>query len=866
MRRLLIAWTSALRMARRDVLRSRGRSVLVAVMVGTPVLLTVVLSTLVATASVSPKENVAGTMGGAQAIAHLQGGQVRQAPDAGGFSSTEPSADDADAAVRLRALTGARIVPVVTGVGTIQAGAERRSVSVTAVDTRARVVRPMISLDSGRLPRTAGEAVVSPGVVDDHPHGRIDVGTGTGRTVSLRIVGVGRADPYATARSARTIVVFPGVLPGLRPQLPSGLLIDRSSPVTWDEVKQLNKAGYSVESRHVLEHPPTRAEQYPDMLATGTDAGERAVLTIAVTAIVLEVVLLAGPAFAVGVRRQRRELALLAAAGGAPADVRRVVLAQAVVLGMLASLVGAVLGVIASRVAVAVLPSVTRWTFGPFDLSWISIVAALILGSAAALVAAYVPATQVARQEVSAVLAGRRGTVRTRAGWPVLGVALIVVGTVLCFTRGIRSGGEIYVSAATVVIVLGTVLLTPALIGVLGRVGSLLPLTLRLAVRDTVRSRARSAPAIAAVMAAVAGVTTILIATASDGEQSRRDYLFSYPMGTAVVHAAPGDLPQAIGAARAATGGAAFTPLMTASSPSQDTSAADYVDVTVDSDQVSGALVVASPATLRRWGVRLTGAQRDELESGTVLVGDPRMLKSDRVEITATPNEGTAVTRRLGAAVADLGLGKVPQNAEPVIGAAVISPARAAQLQLPTRTDQAIEDPSGPVIDKATQGRLADTLSGIDPNGGGITVERGYDQNVAGIVLLLFGLGGLAVLVGTLSATGLALSDARPDFATLAAVGAAPSTRRRIAAGQAIVLGGVGAVLGVGVGFVPGLALTWPLTTQVFAGGGATRQAPVIDIPWVVLTGLVIGVPALAALLAAATTRSRLTIARRLAQ
>ena len=47
------------------------------------------------------------------------------------------------------------------------------------------------------------------------------------------------------------------------------------------------------------------------------------------------------------------------------------------------------------------------------------------------------------------------------------------------------------------------------------------------------------------------------------------------------------------------------------------------------------------------------------------------------------------------------------------------------------------------------------------------------------IVLLVLGaLGGVLMLGGTLTATFLSLSDARPDLATLAAVGASPRTRR----------------------------------------------------------------------------------------
>ena len=81
--------------------------------------------------------------------------------------------------------------------------------------------------------------------------------------------------------------------------------------------------------------------------------------------------------------------------------------------------------------------------------------------------------------------------------------------------------------------------------------------------------------------------------------------------------------------------------------------------------------------------------------------------------------------------------------------------------------------------------------------------------------LILVGLGGLLMLGGTLTATFLALSDARPDLATLSAVGASPRTRRGVAAAYAVVVGFVGALLGAAVGFIPGIAITYPLTGAV---------------------------------------------------
>ena len=62
--------------------------------------------------------------------------------------------------------------------------------------------------------------------------------------------------------------------------------------------------------------------------------------------LLLETTLLVGPAFAVSAARQRRTLALAASNGATTAQLRRTVLAQALVLGVLAALVGAVVGVL----------------------------------------------------------------------------------------------------------------------------------------------------------------------------------------------------------------------------------------------------------------------------------------------------------------------------------------------------------------------------------------------------------------------------------------------------------------------------------------------------------------------------------------
>jgi putative ABC transport system permease protein len=125
------------------------------------------------------------------------------------------------------------------------------------------------------------------------------------------------------------------------------------------------------------------------------------------------------------------------------------------------------------------------------------------------------------------------------------------------------------------------------------------------------------------------------------------------------------------------------------------------------------------------------------------------------------------------------------------------------------------------------------------------------------------------VLGGTLTATFLALSDARPDFATMGAVGAGPRTRRLVASSYALAIGLVGAVLGAVVGAVPGIAVTYPLTSTSWLAGSTDAHGDAIPdhflaVPWVLVGAVVIGLPLLSAVIVAAATRSRLPMVSRL--
>ena len=152
-------------------------------------------------------------------------------------------------------------------------------------------------------------------------------------------------------------------------------------------------------------------------------------LVLIVVMALIEVVLLAGPAFAVGARKQQRSLALMSATGGTPAQSRRVIIGSAIVLGSAAAL----LGVVARHRG---RPRCScRWCsrrsgayLGPFDVPWLHLVGIAGFGLLSAFLAAVVPAYLASRQDVVAVLAGRRGDRAPSLKSPLLGLVLLGAG------------------------------------------------------------------------------------------------------------------------------------------------------------------------------------------------------------------------------------------------------------------------------------------------------------------------------------------------------------------------------------------------------------------------------------------------------
>lgn len=887
------SWRLALRLARRDLLKHRARAIIALVMVTLPVLAVVAADVLIQTTTVSTSEGISRRLG-TDATAELEAtsAPVQQGGDPTlSWGSTGSPLPRAATLADIEKVIGHRAsLPAPQRSEVLAETAHGREVLVAhQVDPAAPLARGLYRLEGGRWPTATDEVVVNQAVRDRGVGDTLTVVGHDGTRSAYAIVGTFRD---ATTRSTETVVALPGAFAAGSPgDVGPGWLVD-GAPITWPQVQQLNAIGVLVTDRYLATH----ADDYPDPNAYGggVDSTTVQIAALIIVMALIEVVLLAGPAFAVGARKQQRSLALLVASGGTPAQSRRVILAGGVLLGVSSAVVGVIGGIAAGWLLKPLVQRFSADWIGPFDVPWPHLAAVAAFGLVSAFVACLVPAWIASRQNVVAVLAGRRGDAKPVRAFPLLGVVLFAIG-VLMAVAGAHGRGDLTVAWSAVVCVLGMVLLVPVVVALVARLAGRLPLPIRFAARDAVRHRTRTTPAVAAVAATVAGVVALGISTSSDAKQNRETYQPQLVMGDAVVTpmndysfdagAKPAvDWDQVGALVRGSAPGASLTRVVGIEQPG---SADGWLDVQfmapgagsddewIGADNSGSALgtdiVVSDGESLPRQieADVPTAGLASALRAGraAVFTSDRAQAALDQVEVQVQKSDDQGnVTDQHSVTVPATLVYVDPFVAVPARAVLPTAVAERAGLH-PTTVALSVTDLH---LSKAREKDLDAALQDL-PSPAGIYVERGYQAPATDAILkwVLAALGAILMLGGTLTATFLALSDARPDLATLAAVGAAPRTRRGVGAAYTFVVGFVGAVLGMLVGFVPGIAITYPLTadsgaTCGVAGCTAPGAGPFVDIPWLMIGVVVVGLPILTALLVALFTRSRLPMVSRL--
>ena len=833
------ALIAALRIARRDAMRHKARSALVVAMVAIPVLGLSSADVLARTMQLSPGERVTREIGAADvAIQGPGGGTVTQGVDpADGFEPRGKhvltSGSPASVALEARALAmiGAR-GPVATRVVTsalVTANGRLFDSDVYLLDLNNPLTAGIASVTAGHAPTTIDQVGVT-----QHLAKRLDVAIGDSIEVANQPRTVTAVVQDPNALNADTVYASAVSREDNRNPM---LLAATTRPVTWAEVRQLNALGLTVTSRYVAEHPPADAPVInpPNRVTTADRIG---IATVSVGLAVLEVVLLAGAAFAVGARRQRRDLALVAAAGGDTRQVRQIVLAGGLVLGAVGAVVGLGAGIAVARIALPEVSKLANRVPGAFDLRPLELFGILLIGICTGLISSVLPARAAGREDVVLALSGRRGALSTPKRVPAFGLAMVVIGALVA-GHAASHANFWQILGGAVISELGFVFCAPAVVGAAGKLARFLPLAPRLALRDAARHRGRSGPAVAAIMAAIAGSVAVSAYFVSTEHRDRAIYMPQARIGQPVLKLIGGSH---LAQRRAATlavfgrdlGATSVTPVPTAECFVKGCRPL-YLFA---SDTDANTVAVGGVSLLRTLSGRVDPAAEQALMNGSVIAFSAAPARLDRENIKT----GTEyVLRRVPVFRDDVGR----------LGAAVggiASPATAAALHAGTTvTTYVATTPRIPT--QAQADRLNDQLG--DPTAQ-VIIERGYHAGNYSVGLIALAIAAAIVTLGaTAISVGLSMAESKPDLITLAAVGGRPRTRRFLVANQAGSVALLGAIQGVVAGIIPAWAILH-----------AAKAIPFV-MPWMTIAIVVLGIPLLAMLGTGAVAGSRLTLDRR---
>jgi putative ABC transport system permease protein len=529
--------------------------------------------------------------------------------------------------------------------------------------------------------------------------------------------------------------------------------------------------------------------------------------------------------FRIIVAQRTRELALLRAVGASARQVMRAVVAEALAVAVVASLVGVVAGVGFALMLKALMEAVGfGMPEGPLTILPRTIVVAMAVGIVVTLVSAIIPARKaqrvppVAAMRADAARPGRR-PLRTRA---ISGGAVTAIGAGLIGFGLVAGNGSSFalVGFGALVAFLGVSVLAPLFAGpvssIIGR--PLRGITGRLARENAVRQPRRTASTASALMVGVALVTFVSIFAAS----------VKASVGETIDAAFPTDL--AFSSTNLYAGvGPGFVADLDALDETATVSAVKGGEVRIDGDVLGAAGV--DPATigavydpdatidLSDMGSGML-VHEDLLESRGWAVGDVVDVEYPLTGVVPTTVAGTYTDTTFSSIL-------LPASAfDPGTG---IDDATIVFADLADGVDIAAGQAAASTV-------LAD-FANVDMNTKSEQIAE-TEAQVDQLLVLFTGLLGLAILVAVLGITNtLALSivERTREIGLLRAVGMASGQVRRVIRWEAVIIALFGAVLGTTIG----LALGWAVVSSLADQGLGAFTVPFAGLAtWLVVAAL----------------------------
>jgi putative ABC transport system permease protein len=557
---------------------------------------------------------------------------------------------------------------------------------------------------------------------------------------------------------------------------------------------------------------------------------ETIVLALATVGMLL-IALVGVGGFTVLAQRRLRALGMLGAQGAADKNIRLVMRANGVLVGVVGAVVGAVLGLLAWLAYRPTVESSAHHVIGTFQLPWVVIGPSMGLAVLATYFAASRPARSITRVPIVAALSGRPAPPKQVHRSAVPGVVLLIVAGLLLSYSGSSDGngsGALELVVGLVLIIVAVILLAPLCLSLLGRLSRRAPIAVRLALRDLARYRARSGSALAAIsLGVLIGVLVAILA--AQRYANVLDYagpnLASNQVIVYTANGGPGNLGPGgpgTGPGGAITGGnlqsmAASARAIAAGLGSHEVITLETTSATLlhaaAGRQFSGAVYVATPHLLGAFGIKasqvdpaadvltmrpgLSGLSGMQLVYGNYFGangnGPPGATQRNPYPCPKTECVANPVIQEAGA----LPSGTSAPNT-------VVTEGAIHRLGLRVSTSGwLVVAPHDPTAAQITNARLSAA-------GAGLTIETKNSAPSSSEIINWATVFGIALALGILAmSVGLIRSEAAGDLRTLAATGAGASTRRTLTAATAGGLALLGAVLGTVAAYVGAIAFSW---------------------------------------------------------
>jgi putative ABC transport system permease protein len=593
-----------------------------------------------------------------------------------------------------------------------------------------------------------------------------------------------------------------------------------------------------------IEDAATAADQRSQELTGDVDVFKYVLWIFAAIAMVVGMITISNT-FTILLTQRRRQIGLVRAVGATSGQVRRSTLVEAVLLGLIGALLGLGLAVgLAALVGVF-----TGSIFWGLVLPWRDLALSVGLGVLIVVLASFLPIRRTTRvrpiealRPVSASAGREKRVSIVRAVLCGLLVAGGVTFAVLALNGGTNAVVFAVAGAAliTLGVLFGAVLFVPSLIRLFGRFVGLFGPTARLAAANAARNPKRSATTATALMLAVGLIVTLQLGSASMRETAlaRIDQTMpvdlmiapmSYGGGDAPTPAIPANLQADIAAIAGVT---ATLPFSTLECAIVRTVISDGSGVVIPggngsvsgSVEPGGEIEISTNLTLAGYDARfqqITPSAPAAIPAGEIwLSEDMANVYDEGAPINVTCG---AVTRQFAFRGTDLA---------DTWGAGYVAPEILAQLGAPVPNTALIIDVAdrGEAIDIVTEiSQLLDDHAGagdIPENAftiSGAVFEASVIEQALNIILLaLTGLLAVAVLiaiVGVANTLTLSVIERTRESALLRALGLQRSQLRRMLLIEALLLVGVGALVGVIAGVFFGWLGSSAMVVQLEAEG-----------------------------------------------